>query len=645
MGKLYPPYIDSKLPGQQGNTIRIPYVHNRSVNLNEVKGFSLYVKTLSGLSVLEDVLSSSHTSNEVVFENISGLNEGQYYKAQIAYGKPGEGYWSDAGVFKYVSPNVECYFDEEYFNTLTYEFNGIYNYRADLSEKPKYYCFTLYEDPEGTKVLETSGKQLYNSANDVEPGESHHSWVCSRARSEIDGGFIQYEVETVSGLVVKTDVAPMEVQITELEVDKYLQSLHKLLVAENNYEEGCIDLKCRSGDASSLCGSFVIERADSRNDFADWTLVSRVNIEHNFSEGVCLMWRDYTVEQGVSYRYAIQRTIQTKDGPDWCEIEYFMNDINGQWEDYVTADFEDMFLADLGNENNELKQLKIRYNPKVSLFKPTILESKTDTIGGQYPYVFRNGDVRYYEFGLSGLISYLGDNEGLFAKRETLGYVSKDSANNGGLNELAGQLRSRTKETKKLPRSAHTNLTADNFVTERDFRNQVISWLTDGKPKLLRTPAEGNFIVRLMNVSLSPNEQLSRMLYSFSCSAFEIAECNTRNLIKYGLLITPDVEPGKFYIDSVDDTREDVVNKRVIEDTILISNKDVGTIYVDLHFNKPIKLEVKEADRPYIIYDNDEASPNDDDTPKKSDIAGYVDYLKLQEKCTVNGFIRRIQRS
>ena len=638
MGRLYPPYIDSKLPGQQGNTIRIPYVHNRSVHPDEVRGFSLYVKTLSGQQVLERELIIKPEGNNAIFAipEENKLREGQYYKAQIAYiNKNNEiGYWSDAGVFKYVSPNIECRFDEEYFNTLTYEFNGIYNYRADLSEKPKYYCFTLYEDQKGTKVLETSGKQLYNSANDVEPGESHHSWVCTRARNEIDGGFIQYEVETVSGLIVKTGVKPMEIQITELEVDKYLQSLHKLLIAENNYEEGCIDLKCRSGDASSLCGSFVIERADSRSNFMDWTLISRVDIEHNFSEGVCLMWRDYTVEQGVSYRYAIQRTIQTKDGPDWCEIEYFMNDINGQWEDYVTADFEDIFLADLGNKNNELKQLKIRYNPKVSLFKPTILESKTDTIGGQYPFVFRNGDVRYYEFGLSGLISYLGDNEGLFAKRETLGYVGK-SANNGGLNELAGQLRSRTKETKKLPRSAHTNLTTDNFVTERDFRNQVISWLTDGKPKLLRTPAEGNFIVRLMNVSLSPNEQLSRMLYSFSCSAFEIAECNTRNLIKYGLLATPDVQPGEFY----DEQPVEIVRVLNHEETVmgvLVRNEQVGAVYADLLFENESRMKIKRPGLPY------------EEIANVSFINEYVDYLELLEENSVSEehcFIHTLKRS
>jgi hypothetical protein len=37
------------------------------------------------------------------------------------------------------------------------------------------------------------------------------------------------------------------------------------------------------------------------------------------------------------------------------------------------------------------RQLKIRFNPKVSSFKEYIPEIKIDTIGSKYPYFFRNG--------------------------------------------------------------------------------------------------------------------------------------------------------------------------------------------------------------------------------------------------------------
>jgi hypothetical protein len=64
-----------------------------------------------------------------------------------------------------------------------------------------------------------------------------------------------------------------------------------------------------------------------------------------------------------------------------------------------------MFLSD------GKRQLRIKFNPKVSSFKNTILESKTDTIGGKYPFFFRNGNVNYKEFPISGLISMLMDEE------------------------------------------------------------------------------------------------------------------------------------------------------------------------------------------------------------------------------------------
>jgi hypothetical protein len=47
-------------------------------------------------------------------------------------------------------------------------------------------------------------------------------------------------------------------------------------------------------------------------------------------------------------------------------------------------------------------------------FKTDVLESRVDTIGNKYPFIFRNGNVAYKEFPIGGLISYLSDEEGLF---------------------------------------------------------------------------------------------------------------------------------------------------------------------------------------------------------------------------------------
>jgi hypothetical protein len=80
-----------------------------------------------------------------------------------------------------------------------------------------------------------------------------------------------------------------------------------------------------------------------------------------------------------------------------------------------------------------------------------------------------------------------------------------------------------------------TDLTSPNFRTERKFKLKVLDWLNNGKPKLFKTSGEGNYIVRLMNVSLSPNDTVGRLLHSFSATAYEIAEYNRDNLNKYNL--------------------------------------------------------------------------------------------------------------
>jgi hypothetical protein len=67
-----------------------------------------------------------------------------------------------------------------------------------------------------------------------------------------------------------------------------------------------------------------------------------------------------------------------------------------------------MFLQDATHS------LRIKFNPKVSSFKKTIQESKVDTLGSQYPYFFRNGDMNYAEFPISGLLTYWMGDSGKF---------------------------------------------------------------------------------------------------------------------------------------------------------------------------------------------------------------------------------------
>ena len=178
-----------------------------------------------------------------------------------------------------------------------------------------------------------------------------------------------------------------------------------------------------------------------------------------------------------------------------------------------------MFLSDAN------KQLKIQFNPQVSSFKETILEQKVDTIGGQYPFFYRNGNVKYKEIPISGLISYHMDDQELFMTNKKLGLASDNKRE-----EVAAA------DSQELePRS--TNLTPNNFAVERKFKLAVLEWLNNGKPKLFRSPAEGNYVVRLMNVSLSPNATVGRMLHTFTATGYECMDVNDHDaLVEAGVV-------------------------------------------------------------------------------------------------------------
>ena len=89
---------------------------------------------------------------------------------------------------------------------------------------------------------------------------------------------------------------------------------------------------------------------------------------------------------------------------------------------------------------------------------------------------------------------------------------------------------------KSVLKNPTTDLVGYNYTAERKFKLTVLEWLTDGKPKLFRSPSEGNYVVRLMNTSLSPNDTLGRMIHSFSCTGYECAAADIESLQASGLV-------------------------------------------------------------------------------------------------------------
>ena len=70
---------------------------------------------------------------------------------------------------------------------------------------------------------------------------------------------------------------------------------------------------------------------------------------------------------------------------------------------------------------------------------------------------------------------------------------------------------------------------------EKLFREEVLKFLLDGKPKLFRSATEGSILVKLTDVTLTPNDQLGRMIYSFSATAYEVDDTTLENYDKYDI--------------------------------------------------------------------------------------------------------------
>lgn len=312
--------------------------------------------------------------------------------------------------------------------------------------------------------------------------------VCSyQFKADLKVGYkyiVEWKIKTSSGY--EGSISEEAIANTDI-----LQPDYVLIpVVHFNENSGCAELAVKENGEATIAaeanyGRWVITKASSKDNFASWEELTTIDNFYSWylspedNEFKNILIKDYNIEHGYSYKYAMQQ----------------INDHNLYSTKILTsvivAKFEDVFLCD------ETRQLKLAFNPKVSSMKNNILEAKQDTIGGQHPFIFRNNQVKYKDFSLSGLISYLQDPDNEF-KVEFGDYKNTNT----------------------------TNLTDENIAKERIFKLEVLDWLNNGKTKLLKSPTEGNYQVRIMNVSMSPNDTLGRMLHNFTATAIEVKDKN-----------------------------------------------------------------------------------------------------------------------
>lgn len=444
--------------------------------------------TIANIMEKNDSVKFERVRNRVASIMLAALNASQR-AVNISDDYPVVGYYSSTAVIKYTGiPSVSISgLSVGRTSSLSSEFTGEYE-NSDSTERVRYYGFAV-KDSNGA-IIESVSNCVHNSNTDsTSDGVSSTDSYTLRYLMENGQIYtIQYMVETLSGLTITSPAY-------NIARNAYIDlggDITFTAAVDNDY--GCVKLKFASTDTSYYTGTFLLSRLHTANGKTQKTKLKKVNLVYELTDENPYI--DYTPEHGVEYQYIMERV---NAAGVYSKPLAAVNAETGAAT--IKVNFEDIFLYD-GE-----KQLRVRYNPKVSSFKQDVLESKTDTIGSKYPFIFRNGSVSYKEFPISGLISRL--------ENESFGVVI---------------------DTTTIVDYSPTDLVPENIKDERDFKLVVLDWLTNGEPKLFRSPAEGNYIVRLMNTSLSPQDTLGRMLHTFSCTAYEIAAYDYDGLIKYGML-------------------------------------------------------------------------------------------------------------
>ena len=479
MVMLYAPTIQ-QVPAFS-DKIKVYFKHNPAVDTSTYSNLYLILKDMNSNLITTEAIQLTIDEDNINLAACNlpfGIVDGEFYKCQIAY--TAEGSWSEVSITRYVAVkptlSINGLVGGGNLNLIT---NNIFKFtytKGSKAETLYQYRYSLIDN--GTKeIIQTSDWQDFYK-------EADNSFILYEELKTVHPYILRLEGITINGLSIDTveyyiaSGAIQECAFTDKGETK-IKSTNK----------GYINIFINPLDISY---KYQLLRKENNNNHLE--LIAEFQGELN--------WKDYTVEQGVKYEYLIRNINEDK-----TKITKTLS------LGSAMADFEDMYLSDAD------KMLTIKFNPQVSSIKNTVLEQKTDTIGSQYPFFFRNGNVNYKEIPISGLISYHMDDQELFMTAEEIAAAGSSE----------DWMRS-------------TDLTPDNFTSERKFKMEVLDWLTNGKPKLFRSPAEGNYVVRLMNTSLSPNTTVGRMLHTFSTTGYECMSTNYITMVENQVVKAPEAK-------------------------------------------------------------------------------------------------------
>ena len=384
--------------------------------------------------------------------------------------------WSTISIIKTLSP-FDSYIQNfnkgvvNNINTTVYTFVGMTNlYNSNPKETIKSTRFVLFDfkgNPleDSGAIIQPESQKLYNyhTFNKVLDPDTTYQVLFEVSTSS---GYTQSQLYDFAVVLEDRDIT----YSIELNENYYGMSSEEISLTKTMVRLVVKD--AAYSDENLKPNTYLIRRASSKDNFETWIDLAELRCAIGTSE-LYATYNDIMVESGITYKYTVQ--------PKMLNTSRLV--VSNSVE--TTPVYEHTWL--LGQNN---AYLSIGFNLNLSNFKTVIKEAKIETIGSQYPFFVRNGDIKYREFSLSGLICQ-----------------NMDATNSLRIGEYENR-----------------------HIQERMFRDSLHELLLDGRPKLFKSETEGLILVYLSNVSLTPNNVLGRMLYDFSMTATEIGRVDVDNL-------------------------------------------------------------------------------------------------------------------
>lgn len=384
------------------------------------------------------------------------------------------------------------------------------DYIDNASEEPlEKYKFDLYDETGKTLIESSDWIQAVSGKN------CSHRFKTMLTNNE--SYRVYFSIVTRNGYETRTYYDFQAIKV-------YLESLTDVSIRVDDAdvfcrENGCMRIYLTA--KSPLTGCYVLTRTSEESNYQVYEDLKYFNyFEEEFSD--TLLYIDYIIESGIKYKYAFQ--YQNSQGLRSAPLQE-----DGMTVPARSVDFEYSYIYRDG------VQLRLKFNQKLSSFKHTTLASKQDTLGDQFPHLSKNGYAYYAEFPISGLISFQMDEDQTFFTLKTDGYYYN--------NELVipadkFSVSTATRGDESVPSylPIDSSITDNNIFVERKFREKAEQFLNDFTYKLYKSPTEGNIVIGLINLSMTPNASLGRMIFEFSATAYEVLENTIDDLNEVGII-------------------------------------------------------------------------------------------------------------